>query len=199
MIFSYGGGPESIFSFALVAIIGIVLVASWVILAASRFVQGGVVERPERVPQLYGYTMCLIGLLVAISSLVSAIEHTMVLADPVHAPAEWETWTEPSVTSFEAFRATWERAARMTSSTNDPSPPSPSEDELRRRYEGLRADRIDRNRVSALRGLTLSLVLLAIAIGLFVYHWRWLRRLAETRATPADVPGHAPESSTVSR
>lgn len=36
-----------------VLIVIIVAIATWVILAASRFTQGGIVERPERVPQLY--------------------------------------------------------------------------------------------------------------------------------------------------
>lgn len=50
---SVSEAPFGIF-FAIVA--AVVLIAAWVILAGSRFIQGGVVERPERVPQLYGYT-----------------------------------------------------------------------------------------------------------------------------------------------
>lgn len=47
----WGGGP---FGFFLVVVLAVVLIAAWIILAGSRFVQGGVVERAERVPQLYG-------------------------------------------------------------------------------------------------------------------------------------------------
>lgn len=61
------------FTFVFSILLAIVLVAAWVILAASRFVQGGVMERPERVPQLYGYTVCLVALLWGIGSLLSLV------------------------------------------------------------------------------------------------------------------------------
>ena len=57
--------------FSIVA--GLILITAWIILASSRLVQGGVVERPERVPQLYGYAVCLIALIWALVSTVSII------------------------------------------------------------------------------------------------------------------------------
>lgn len=61
-----------------------VLIAAWVILAASRFVHGGVVERPERVPQLYGYTVCLIALIWGLASALSIVDDARSLfASPV--------------------------------------------------------------------------------------------------------------------
>lgn len=56
------------------------------------------------------------------------------------------------------------------------------EAELRRRYEGLRADRIRRARYEARHDLIVGSLSLLIAAGLFVFHWRWLRR---SIATPA--------------
>src|SRR5919202_2386384 len=67
------GGVGSPFSIVAFVIVVVVLVASWVILASSRFVQGGIVERPERVPQLYGYTVCLVALVVGLASLTSLV------------------------------------------------------------------------------------------------------------------------------
>jgi hypothetical protein len=170
--------PGSPFTFFFVALLAIVLVAAWVILAASRFVQGGVVERPERVPQLYGYTASLIGLLMVVTSVLSLSEAGLALASPVHqVPGEeWSGWGEPSVTSFEAFRATYDRVREMRAAPNSPSPEPLAEEELRRRYEALRADRIARVEAAARRTLVTSGLALLIGVGLFVFHWRWLRR-----------------------
>ena len=47
---------------------------------------------------------------------------------------------------------------------------------LRRRYDALRADRIQRNTMEARRSLVTSIFSLLIAAALFAFHWRWLRR-----------------------
>jgi hypothetical protein len=57
---------------------------------------------------------------------------------------------------------------------------------LRQRYEALRTDRITRNRYEAHRSLVTSTLLLLLALGLFVGHWRWLRRrVGDTSAEAA--------------
>jgi hypothetical protein len=169
-------GPGSPLTFLFLAIFAIVVIAAWVILAASRFVQGGVVERPERVPQLYGYTACLIGLLMAITSVLALAEAAIALGSPVyHADAEWTGWEQPAVTSFEAFRATYDRAREVRAEPNAPRPEPVPEPELRRRYEALRADRIARTEAKARQTLVTSGLSLVIGVALFAFHWRWLR------------------------
>jgi hypothetical protein len=179
-------GPESPFSFLFLAIVAVVLVASWVILAASRFVQGGIVERPERVPQLYGYTVCLIALVFGVTSLISLVESALTLGTPAYnTESAWNDWSEPSVTSFEAFRATYDRARELRAGPNAPAPEPVAEPELRRRYEALRADRITRAQVRARRSLVTNGLTLAIAVVLFVVHWRWLRQRVDRAGAPA--------------
>ena len=171
--------------FIVAMLAAVVLIAAWVILAASRFIQGGVVERPERVPQLYGYTVCLIALVWALASTLSLVENTVTLSAPELRGAAEFSW-EPSVSSFEAFRATYDRTRRMASS--DPGEakldtvPEP-EPELRRRYDALRADRVRRVRFEARRDIITSALSLGIAIALFAFHWRWLRRRAGSPAS----------------
>jgi hypothetical protein len=169
-------GPESAgpFGFFGSAFIAIAIIAAWVILASSRFVQGGVVERPERVPQLYGYTVCLVTLIWALASATSIIDAALTLDAPVYRGERFGAYT-PSVSSFEAFRTTYEMSRRMTTDprTSLDSIPEP---ELRRRFEALRADRIERNTIEARRSLISSVLSLLIAAVLFTLHWRWLRR-----------------------
>jgi hypothetical protein len=169
-------GPLGMLGFIGAAAIGVVLIALWVLFASSRFVQGGVVERPERVPQLYGYTVCLVSLFWSIASVIAIIGSLLTLSAPTHRSTP-EYGFEPSVTSFEAFRMSYDQSRRMMSPDPRERPDSLSEAELRRRFEGMRADRIERNTVGARRTLIMSTLSLLIALAVFAWHWRWLRRV----------------------
>ena len=180
--FLYGvDGPGSIgFFFTAVAVI--ILIAAWVILASSRFVQGGVVERPERVPQLYGYTVCLVTLLWSLSTAIAIVENLQTLMSPAYYHQN-EYGIEPSITSFEAFRMTYDRARRLGTPDANAKIDTVPEAELRKRSETLRADRIATAEVKARQSIVKNAVSLLLAIGLFVFHWRWLRR-QPTISTP---------------
>jgi hypothetical protein len=176
-------GPVGFFGSA---IVGIGIIAAWVILASSRFVQGGVVERPERVPQLYGYTVCLVTLIWAITSVVSIVDASLTLNAPLYRGDRMYGGFEPSVSSFEAFRTTYDMSRRMmTPDPNAAKLDTIPEPELRRRYDALRADRMERNTVEARRTLITSTLSLIIAVALFIFHWRWLRRTQGTLGTAA--------------
>ena len=133
-------------------------------------------ERAERVPQLYGYTVCLIALIWALVSTISIVENALSVSAPELRGTSEFNWMEPSVTSFEAFRATYDRARRMGADPRDTQLDTVPEPELRRRYEALRADRIGRARFEARRELITGTLSLAIAVALFAFHWRWVRR-----------------------
>ena len=174
-----GPGPAGFFFTAITAVI---LVAAWVILASSRFIQGGIVERPERVPQLYGYTVCLVTLVWALGTGIASVENVQTLMSPAYS-RQIEYGMEPSITSFEAFRLTYDRARRF----NAPDPGTAkmdtlAEPELRKRYETYRTDRIATTEVQARQSLVKNTVSLLLAVGLFVFHWRWLRRQPTTVA-----------------
>jgi hypothetical protein len=172
-----GPGISGTFGFFGSAVLVVAIVAPWVILASSRFIQGGVVERPERVPQLYGYTVCLVVLFWAIMSTVGIVDSALTLSAPEYRGGP-DFGFEPSVSSFEAFRTTYDRSRRMMSmDPREAKLDSVPEPELRRRYESLRADRIERNTVAARRSLITSLFSLIVAVALFAVHWRWLRRV----------------------
>jgi amino acid transporter len=169
-----GSSPFGAF-FTIVVIL--VLIATWVILATSRFTQGGIVERPERVPQLYGYTVCLIALAIAIVSISGIVGSAFDLTTPTIAN-DSEFGFEPSVSSFEAYRSTYDRERRLISNGNatvvaDTTP----ERILRQRYEALRNDHVERATVRAHRALLTNSFGLLLAIVFFVIHWRWVRRL----------------------
>src|SRR5947208_3345587 len=162
------------FGLMLSVVLAIVLVATWIILAGSRFIQGGVVERPERVPQLYGYTVCLVALLWGLNSVVALVDSSFALSAPAYHRQN-EFGLEPSISSFEAFRLTYDRARRFSSA--DPSGAkldTVAEPVLRQRYETYRADRITATQVAARQALLMNAIYLLLAAGVFVFHWRWV-------------------------
>ena len=154
------------------AIVAVGLVIGiWALLARSDVVQGDDMERPNRVAPLYGYAVCLIAVIVFLISANSFVEQTFTLANPLRAQGD-RFGMEPTISSFEAYRATLNRFP--VARPDGPAPTVP-DSVLRARYEALRADRIEQARFDAKRGLTTSGLLIFLSIGLFAVHWRWLR------------------------
>lgn len=131
------------------------------------------VQRGSRAAQWYGYTVCLVAVITALFSLRAIVDASFKIADPLRAEARFE----PSLTSFEAYRATLDRGPAAPV-RGDTAANAPSESELRRRYEAVRADRLGQARFDATRSLVTNGILLAFAVGLFLWHWSWLRRAA---------------------
>jgi hypothetical protein len=146
-------------------------------------------DRSERVPQLYGYSVCLIAVVVILISVTSIVNQAFAIADPLSSGGRYGWGGTGSLTSFEAYRATRDRGANtltrpVVEGESPAAPREPTEAELRAEYEALRADRIAGASFEARQELTRSGVLLVVAIALFWWHWRWVRG-AEMRAIAA--------------
>lgn len=132
-------------------------------------------EKPNRIPQIYGYTVCLIAVVALLISVNGIVDASFTLANPLHGqygPGE-------GLTSFESYEAS--RGERTVADRNQPADTT-SLETRQRRFEALRADRIDANRLQAWRRLVGSGLTMLIAIALFAWHWSWLRaRAAEER------------------
>lgn len=140
-------------------------------------------ERPNRVAQLYGYAVCLIAVVVFLTSANSFVDNLFSVANPLRGSGD-RFGAQPSVTSFEAYRATVNREPRVPGPAGSAAPATVPDSVLRARYEALRADRIDQARFDAERRLTTSGLLLILSVALFIIHWRWVR-------TAPVVPGPA--------
>lgn len=117
-----------------------------------------------RIPLIYGYSVCLVTVITILFTVPNLIDNIFRLTDPLQG----------ELASFEAYAATYDRGRSTPNDVRAPSPPT--EDQLHRQYEALRQDRIASNRFAALRGLVSGALLLALALGLFIGHWRWIRR-----------------------
>jgi hypothetical protein len=127
--------------------------------------------KPNRIPQIYGYTVCLIAVVAFLISINGVVDASFTLASPMHAHGYGE-----ALASFDAFEAS--RTERMVMDPNAPRDTT-SEETRRRRFEALRADRIQSNRLQAYRRLVGSGLTMLIAVALFAWHWTWLRARAE--------------------
>ncbi len=134
-------------------------------------------SRENRVAQIYGYAVCLVAVITALLSVPSIVQNIFTLVAPLASDRGFGR----SMTSFEAYKATYERGpseapAAPSVAAAEPRP-VPPDSVLRREYEARRAERLTNVRFEASRSLTGSGLLLGLAVGLFAGHWRWLRRL----------------------
>lgn len=146
----------------------------WLILARSSLVNGGDMERSDRVPQLYGYTVCLIAIVVMLVNVSSIVNRSFTLANPLASSSQFG-WSGVAYSSFDAYKATVMFSAGPPTA-GAATAPKPSDAELRTQFEALRADQIVRNRLDARRELTESILMFLLSAALFAWHWRWVRR-----------------------
>jgi len=169
------GSPIGAVLWGVLVVIGI---AGWIALARSSLVQGDHMERSDRVPQLYGYSVCLIAIVVMLANVSTIVNTAFTLSDPLAGNGMYG-WNGVVLSSFESYRATMDRAQFPMPGAAAPTPaPRPSDAELRATYAALRTDQIARVRLEARRQITSSVLLLLLALALFSWHWRWVRRPA---------------------
>ncbi len=130
--------------------------------------KGDDVDRPNRMAHLYGYTVCLISLVVALITLSSILNAFFDRANP----------------PFEGYKATYRREQAVFDRGQDAKPDTVSEASLRARYDALVRDRIAATRYRTSKSITIGLIFLALAVVLFITHWRWVRRLDGVQRAP---------------
>jgi hypothetical protein len=85
-----------------------------------------------------------------------------------------------SLTSYTAYKRDQQKQAGPIRARQAPlvsdSIAAPSETELRQMFEDERLDQIGAVRFRAMKTLVTSVLMTIVAIGLFLMHWRWLRR-----------------------
>jgi hypothetical protein len=169
------GGPSA---FGVIGtLLLILLVVLWFIIASAAALRGDSVDKPNRMPQMYGYTVCIIAVILILTTTSSLIDAAFDRAHPLHE----EHGFGASLNSFEAFKATYQRDRLVFDRTAAAQPDTASEETLRHRYDALVADQLATTVYRTTKTFVTSGLLLLIAIGLFVVHWRWLARL-NTRA-----------------
>jgi hypothetical protein len=136
-------------------------------------------ERSSKIAQAYGYAVCFIAVITMLICVKNIIDASFDLSAPLRAD---RYGMGISVSSFETYKRDRIERGATTRPTPGPNgtvvqqPRTYTDDELRKMYESDRADQIDNVRFRATRSLVSNLILVVLAVGLFLTHWRWLRR-----------------------
>jgi len=169
--FFYPQDPWGFLSFPILVVAGI----GYTIIAVGLVLEKeGTMDRSDRIAQLYGYSVCLVAIVVALTSIGSLVNDAFQYANPLRAQS-YAYGGFRDLSSFEAFKATYDLPAFGERTP----PPKLSDAELHERYEVLRSEHIAQVRYGAVQSMTGSAVLLVLAILLFAFHWRWLKNRAK--------------------
>ena len=157
-------------------------------------------RRPNRVAQVYGFSVCFVTLITALAVLPSVVDAGFKLADPIAWPDSRRSsfWRSdvyvmnglPS--TFELYRlrerqtyeqrVAFERGGRRYVAGDIAVQPEVvlrqrSDAELRQEYELQKSELAALRRFSAVRFLATFGSLMIASVALFVTHWRWVRNL----------------------
>ena len=133
-------------------------------------------ERPSRIQQVYGYAVCIVAIITTLIATSNIVEATFARLDPLRA-AETRYGADGALSSFEAYQATSgpqvvQAGAPTKSAAAVPaSADSAGVAEQRKRYEALRADRVDRMIFDSSVRLVEHGLLLLLSLGLFGWHY----------------------------
>lgn len=134
----------------------------------------------SRIAQVYGYAVCLIAVITILIGVGNITDAAIERSNPLMADGRYSR-ADGSLTSFEAYRASsgLNRPGTTTRTRPDgsvePVADTLTTEQLRARYEALRTDQLARVSFGTAQRLAKHGLLVAIALGLFVWHWRWLR------------------------
>jgi hypothetical protein len=182
--------PATLIAVVLLAIVGVVALARAAVGASSPDSAEDAMERPHRFAQLYGYAVCLIAVVLFLTSATGFVEALIDASDPLHAVERGDG--EASLpASFDVYRAEYrdpalqamaarERFRFSGESARQPAADAPrtlSDAELRQVYDAKRRELLDAQRFRTRRSLLTSAFGMLLAAALFAAHWRWLRRL----------------------
>ncbi len=139
-------------------------------------------EKPSKMPQVYGYLVCLISVvtvLICVSTLIAAVSD---LGDPIHAgfiPAG-----TPSLASYANYKMDILRSGSKDAQAGAASY-VPDEETLRGMYEAARNDKIQRVEHESYRTIVIDGILIAVCVTLFLTHWSWMRKLRKAEQAQA--------------
>jgi len=136
-------------------------------------------EKPHRMAQIYGYTVCLVAVITFIICIANIIPAVMDLSDPLHAGGPFMLSGTPSMASYDNYKMDIlksEKPEDQKTGTNY----IPDDKTLHSMYEAARADRINQANHSSIRSIVVNSLIILISIVLFITHWLWMRRLSNT-------------------
>ena len=127
-------------------------------------------EKQSKIPMVYGYAVCLVALITFLISGASIVNAIIDMGDPLHASRSYGA-KSPSLASFENYKMD------ILKSPEKEQAYVPDDATLRAMYEAAKEDRIQTSRHNSIRTLLVNGLLVVVCVVLFIFHWRWIRKL----------------------
>jgi hypothetical protein len=124
-------------------------------------------EKRSHVARIYGYVVCLIAVITFLVCIGNIVAAAFDLSDPLYAQGDFEE--QRILSSFENYRIN-------VLGSLPQGQPAPDDESIRGMYEAARDAQIRAVRTQSMRSITVSGLLLVVAILFFIFHWIWLRR-----------------------
>ena len=129
-------------------------------------------EKKEKAALVYGYAVCLVAVITFIVCIAGVVNAVLDLSDPLHAG--YTRANTPSLASFDNYKMD------ILKSSDSEQAFVPDDQALRAMYEAAKDDKIQKETHTAHKNIMVNGLLIIISVVLFLFHWRWMRRLAKT-------------------
>lgn len=134
-------------------------------------------NKQNRIAQIYGYLVCLVAVITVLISSAQLINALLDKSDPMHARERTMSGGQ-NLTTFEVYKMD---KLKSTQKAVDTMQMQNRIDDtmLRSMYQAERDDLVASVNHRTTRDAIVNGLLLLIAFLLFVFHWRWLRKMAK--------------------
>lgn len=123
-------------------------------------------EKKTKIPQIYGYIVCIVAIITILISVADLITSVIDASDPLYAWGD-----DQRLSSFENFKVD-----ALKSGKNEASY-VPDDSTLRIMYEDAKNHKIRRVKHQTTKSIIVSSILIVISITLFTTHWIWMRKV----------------------
>lgn len=133
--------------------------------------------KQNRIAQIYGYLVCLTAVITVLISSSLIITAILDKSDPMHARERTMSGGQ-SLTTFEVYKMDKLKSTQMAADSMHMQ--NRMDDAmLRSMYQAERDDLIASVNHRTTRDAIVNSIVLVIAVLLFIFHWRWLRKMAK--------------------
>jgi len=128
-------------------------------------------EKPNRIPQVYGYAVCLVTVITFLICATDFVNAFIDKGDPFHTNSFGKDAS--NLASFEIYKMD---LLKTTKGDADPSKVSlPDDKTLREMYQTAKDEKIRSEMHRINKSLAVDSILIILCILLFTTHWRWMR------------------------
>ena len=128
-------------------------------------------EKKSKIPQVYGYAVCLVAIITILISVADLINSTIDASDPLYA---WGDNKELS--SFENFKVDALKSGKSEAALDLDN------ETLKMMYEDAKNHKIRRVKHQTTKSKIVSSILIVISLTLFIIHWRWMKKVEVQQA-----------------